>query len=179
MNLTDLLILGIALGIDCLVVSFSQGLIFKHNRVRNSILLALTMGIFQGGMPCISYVFTGFAQEFLEPFKAWVVFSIFMFLGIKFIVEGFIEKKEEICCIGWKCLLGMGLATSIDALASGVSLKLTDTNLLVGAVIIGLFSFFMSLTGFWTGNFFKNLPSKILNTSAGLIFIFLAVKAII
>lgn len=179
MNLADLLILGIALGIDCLVVSFSQGLIFKHNRIRNSIFLALTMDIFQGGMPCISYFFTGFAQGFLEPFKGWVVFSIFMCLGLKFIVEGFFEKEEEICCIGWKCLLSMGLATSIDALASGVSLKLTDTNLLLAVLIIGLLSFFMSLTGFWTGNFFKNLPSKFLNTSGGLILIFLAVKAVI
>lgn len=179
LNLVDLLILGVALGIDCLVVSFSQGLIFKHNRVKNSVLLALTMGIFQGVMPCISYVFTGFAQGFLEPFKSWVVFSIFMCLGIKFIVEGFIEKEEEICCIGWKCLFGMGLATSIDALASGVNLKLTDTNLIIGVLIIGLSSFFMSLTGFWAGNFFKNLPSKLLNTSGGLILIFLALKAVL
>lgn len=179
MNLTDIIILGIALGIDCLVVSFSQGLIFKHNRIPNSLVLAFTMGLFQGGMPCISYIFTGFAQSFLEPFKDWIVFLIFMWLGFKLIIEGFYEKEDEICCIDLRCLLGMSVATSIDALASGVSLKLTGTNLLISALIIGFISFGMSVAGFWTGNFFKNLPSKILNTSGGLILIFLALKSVL
>lgn len=178
MSLVDIIILAIALGIDCLVVSFSQGLIFKHNRFRNSFGLALSMGFFQGAMPCISYYFTGFAQSYLEPFKNWIVLSIFLVLGIKFILEGLFEKEEEIRCLDLKCLILMGIATSIDALASGVSLKLTGTNILTSAVIIGIFSFVLSIIGFWTGNFLKNLPSKILNTLGGLILIFLAVKSV-
>ena len=178
MNLVDITILAVALGIDCLVVSFSQGLIFKHKRLQNSFLLALTMGLFQGTMPCISYFFTDFVDNYIEPYKSLIVFTIFLALGIKFIVESFSDNKDEICCIDLKCLIGMGVATSIDALASGISLKLTDTNLLISAILIGLISLLMSIFGFWTGNFFKKIPSQFLGILGGLILIFLAIKAL-
>ena len=70
----------------------------------------------------------------------------------------------------------MGLATSIDALASGVSLNLTKTPLILSVLIIGFMSFFMSVFGFWLGNFFKKLPSKYLEISGGIILILLAFK---
>ena len=179
MNLIDLLILSVALGVDCLVVSFSQGLIFKQNKRRNSFFLALTMGIFQGGMPCLSYAGMNFVEHYVQPYGSWLVFTIFMCLGFKFVIEAFYDKEEEITCIGLKCLLGMGLATSIDALASGVSLKLTDTSILSAALMIGLGSFIMSGLGFWSGCFLKRLPSKMLGIFGGLILIFLAIKSVI
>jgi len=179
LNLADILILSIALGMDCLLVSFSQGLIFKKNKRLNSFMLAVTMGLFQGGMPCISYTFTDFVDHFIQPFGKWLVFLIFMCLGLKFIIEAFFEKEDELCCIGWKCLLWMGFATSIDAFAAGVSLKLTSTPLILSAWIIGLGSFLMSGFGFWVGYFFKKLPAKYLEIFGGLILIFLAVKGII
>lgn len=176
MNLIDIFILSFALGMDCLIVSFSQGLIFKKNRRLNSLMLAITMGLFQGLMPCFSYICTDFVDHYVEPYSKWLVFTIFMCLGFKFIVEAFFEKEEEVCCIGFKCLMGIGLATSIDALASGVSLKLTLTPLLLSACVIGIGSFLMSIFGFWLGYFLKKLPSKYLAIFGGLILIFLAIK---
>lgn len=131
MNLIDLILLAIALGIDCLVVSFSQGLIFNTNRLKSSLQLALVMGVFQGGMPLIGYVGTDYMYKFVLPYSKWIVFGIFLVLGLKFILESFQTKKEEIQCIGLKCLIGLGVATSIDALVSGSTLRLTETNLLV------------------------------------------------
>ena len=176
MSLVDLLILAIALGMDCLIVSFSQGLIFKSNKRRNSFLLACTMGFFQGFMPCLSYVATNFVNHYIEPYADIIVFLIFLTLGAKFIAGAFFHKDDEISCIDWKCLLGMGIATSIDALASGVSLMLTGTSMIISALIIGFVSFFMSMSGFWLGYFFKKIPSKILEISGGLILIMLALK---
>ncbi len=167
-----------ALGVDCLVVSFSQGLIFTSSRVKNSLKLALTMGTFQAVMPCIGYFFAASVSRYIEPFAKWVVFAIFTALAIKFIYEAFQEKEDSICCIGLKCLLGMGLATSIDALGAGVNLHLTKTPLFYPAVVIGLASVFLSLSGFWLGNFFKKLPSKLLEISGGIILLILALKAV-
>lgn len=175
MNLADIFILAVALGIDCLVVSFSQGLIFKKNRVRNSLMLGITMGFCQGFMPFLSYIGTEFVSKFIEPYAKIIVFLIFMSLGLKFIIEAFSEK-EEICCIDLKCLIGMGIATSIDALASGVGLNLANAPLFVSISSIGIMSFVMSLSGFWLGNFFKKLPSKVLEISGGIILILLALK---
>lgn len=179
MNLIDLVLLAIALGIDCLVVSFSQGLIFNTNRLKTSIQLAVVMGIFQGGMPLIGYAGTDYMYKLVVPYSKWIVFGIFFILGLKFILEAFKNKKEEVQCIGLKCLIGLGIATSIDALVSGSTLRLTETNLLVAGLMIGLMSFLMSMAGFWSGNYIKNIPSKYLEISGGIILILLALKSVI
>lgn len=179
LSLFEILLLSIALGIDCLVVSFSQGLIFNSNRLKNSFVLALTMGLFQGLMPVFGYLGTGLVSSYVEKFSSFLVFIIFFILGVKFIKEAFEQKEDTICCIGLKCLISMGIATSIDAFAAGVSLKLSDTALLLPALVIGAASFLMSVSGFWFGNCFKNFPSRVLEISGGLILIGLAINAII
>lgn len=178
MTLIDIILLAIALGIDCFVVSFSQGLIFKNNRLKNSLNLALVMGFFQGFMPVIGYVGTNSLYKLIVPFSKWIVFGIFLTLGLKFIVDSFAPKEEQAQCIGWKCLCGLGIATSIDALVSGATIRLTGTSLALSVSLIGLASFLMSISGFWSGNFIKNIPSKYLEITGGVILILLAIKSL-
>lgn len=178
MNFIDLILLGLALGVDCFVVSFSQGLIFKSEKVKNSFKLALIMGLFQGAMPVIGYIGTNSLYKYVVPYSKWIVFGIFLLLGLKFIVESFQLKEKEVQCIGLKCLLGLGLATSIDALVSGASIRLTQTSLLISVMIIGIASFLMSIGGFCSGNFIKNIPSKYLEITGGLILVALAIKSL-
>lgn len=137
------------------------------------------MGLFQGLMPFIGYAGANSLYKLLVPFSRWIVFGIFFILGAKFIFESFKPKQEEIRCIGFKCLISLGIATSIDALVSGASIKLTDTSILVSSFLIGLVSFVMSAIGFWSGNYVKNIPSKYLEISGGIILILLAVKSLI
>lgn len=178
MTLIDIILLAIALGIDCFVVSFSQGLIFKNNRFKNSFNLALVMGFFQGFMPVIGYVGTNSLYKLIVPFSKWIVFGIFLTLGLKFIVDSFALKEEQAQCIGWKCLCGLGIATSIDALVSGATIRLTETSLPLSVWLIGLVSFLMSICGFYSGNFIKNIPSKYLEITGGVILILLAIKSL-
>jgi len=180
LDLTDIILLSLALGIDCLIVSFSQGLIFKSERVKNSLKLALTMGFFQGFMPVIGYLGTHKIYDFLIPYSKWIVFTIFFLLGANFIVQSFKrETCEKLNCIDFKCLAGFGVATSIDALISGANLRLTHTVLWLACLIIGLGSFLMSQIGFWSGNFINNIRPKILHITGGLILIALAVKSLL
>ena len=178
MTLIDIILLAIALGIDCFVVSFSQGLIFKNNRFKNSFNLALVMGFFQGFMPVIGYVGTNSLYKLIVPFSKWIVFGIFLTLGLKFIVDSFAPKEEQAQCIGWKCLCGLGIATSIDALVSGATIRLTETSLPLSVCLIGRVSFLMSICGFYSGNFIKNIPSKYLEITGGVILILLAIKSL-
>lgn len=179
MNLIDMILLGLALGVDCLIASFSQGLIFKSDRIKNSLSLAVIMGLFQGGMPVIGYIGTNYIYAYITRFSKWIVFGIFLTLGIKFITEAFNKKRNQVQCIGLKCLLGLGFATSIDALVAGASIRLTGTNLFLSVLIVGLCSFLMSIAGFWSGNTMKNIPSKYLEISGGIILVLLALKALI
>lgn len=179
MSLVDIIFLAIALGIDCFVVSFSQGLIFKQNKVKNSLYLAVTMGLFQGLMPVIGYIGTNGLYQLLVPLSKWIVFGIFFVLGLKFIIEAFEVQKEETQCIGLKCLIGLGIATSIDALVSGATIMLTHTSLALACIVIGLASFIMALAGFFIGNYIKKIQPKYLAIAGGIILIILAIKSLL
>jgi putative Mn2+ efflux pump MntP len=178
LSYTDIILLGLALGIDCLIASFSQGLIIEKKRIINSMKLALTMGIFQGLMPIIGYFVTSGIFYYVEKYSKWIVFGIFLILGLKFIFESTQTKNNTVTCgINIKCLFALGIGTSIDALASGINFKLIDVNLWYCITIIGLASFTMSLIGFWSGNRIKNIPN--LEFLGGIILIWLAIKAIL
>ena len=177
MNLIDIILLSIALGIDCMIASFSQGLCFKERKRQNALKLACSMGFFQGLFPVIGFVGADYIFNYVNKFGNWIVFSIFMILGLKFIFESFVPK-EETECIGTKNIIMLGIATSMDALISGATLNLTSTPLLLSCLLIGFTSFVMSIFGFSFGNMIKAFKPQYMEILGGLILIFLAVKAI-
>ena len=177
MSYISIILLAIALSIDACVVSFSYGITFTEKRLKNSLSLAICTGLFQGIMPTIGYYLTGFVKSFIEPYAGLIVLMIFTYLGLKIIKEAFDTDKEKPLCIDLKCLLLVGIATSIDAFASGITLKLTHTPLMFSALIIGLMSFWMSAKGFWLAVFFQKLPSRFLEITGGLILIVMAIRS--
>lgn len=179
MSNLEIILLAIALGIDCFIASFSQGIALKNHLIRNSLVLAATMGLFQGLMPAAGYYGAATVHKYVENFSHWLVFTIFLLLGIKFIIDAFKQKEDGLCAIAPRFLITIGVATSIDALAAGVSIKFSHGAILIPAVIIGFISFVMSLAGFWTGNCLCKFPSKTLEIFGGLILIALAFKAVI
>lgn len=179
MNSIEIILLAIALGVDCCVVSFSQGLIVKEEKELNSLKLAFTMGVFQALMPAFGYLFAFLISGLVKDFSHLLVFVIFLILGINFITEAFVEDTEEkSSCIDLKCLMLLGLATSIDALGAGASLRFSENNLGIPALVIGVVSFVMSIIGFWGCTFFQKLPSKVMEICGGVILIGLAVKSL-
>ena len=179
MNSFEILILSFALGIDCLVVSLSQGLLVRFKRVKISLLLALIMGIFQGLMPLLGAFLTGVIYDYVAPFANLLVFAIFTFLGAKFILEVFKGDIESLSSrLGIKVMLLLGVATSIDAMGAGISLRLTESPMFISCLVIGAGSFLMSLFGFWSGGCVKKSQTKSLEVLAGIILILLAIKAL-
>lgn len=178
MTLIDILILAIALSIDASVVSFSNGLIFTNNKRINSFILALSVGFFQFLMPVIGFFFAQAVNKYVEPYDHWIVFTIFVLLGLKFIKDAFKEEKEEKidCYLCFKYIFLVSVATSIDALGAGVSIAFLKTQIWIPAIIIGVITFFNSLLGFWCGYLFKKFPTRNLEISGGLILILLAFK---
>lgn len=179
LNLIDIILLAAALGIDCLIVSFSQGLMLKKDRWKNSLLLAVTMGAFQGFMPVIGYTGADIIKVYISKFAPLFAFAIFFILGIKFITEAFQEKENTVLCLDFKCLISLGVATSIDALIAGASLNFTGSGLVIPSLVIGAASFCMSLAGFQSGNFLKNFSSRNLEIAGGMILILLGIKSIL
>lgn len=178
MNTIDILILAIALSIDACVVSFSNGLVFTQNKRVNSLMLAAAVGFFQFLMPVVGFFAAQTVSKYVEPYDHWIVFSIFVLLGAKFIKDAFKEEKEEKidCYMCFKYILLVAVATSIDALGAGVTIAFTKTQIWLPAIIIGVVTFINSLLGFWSGHLFKKFPTKYLEISGGLILIGLAFK---
>ncbi|MBR1943147.1 manganese efflux pump [bacterium] len=179
MSLTALIFLAIALSIDACVVSFAHGLIMEQNRFKNSLLLASFTGFFQALMPLIGYFVTQSLFKFIEPVGKWLVFAIFMYLGLKIIQEAFENDREVPTCLSLSCLFAVAIATSIDALAAGVTLSLTSTNIFKSIILIGATTFFFALAGYWAGCCLKRFPTKFLEIFAGLILIFLSIKSLL
>ena len=178
MSYISIILLAIALSIDACVVSFSYGITFTEKRLKNSLSLAICTGLFQGIMPAIGYYLTSFVKSFIEPYAALIVFLIFTYLGVKVIIEAFDTQKEKPVCIDLKCLLLVGIATSIDAFSAGITLSLFGNHILKPALLIALVTFANSILGFDFGGKLKHLPTKGLEIFAGILLIILGVKAL-
>lgn len=178
MSIFDIFVLAIALSMDACIVSFSNGLVFTQNKRTNSLMLAASVGFFQFMMPVIGYFLAQSVSKYVEPYDHWIVFGIFVLLGLKFIKDAFDEKEENKidCYLCFKYILLVSIATSIDALGAGVSIAFSGTKILFPAIVIGIVTFINSLLGFWGGYLFKKFPTKNLEISSGLILILLAFK---
>lgn len=179
MSLIEIFLLALALSIDACVVSFSYGICFNQDRLKNSLLLATCTGFFQGIMPCLGYYLTSLCKTYIEPYAKLIVFLIFVYLGLKFIKEAFDKNKNKPNCIGIICLLLIGIATSIDAFSAGITLSLYGNTIAKPALLIAGITFINSILGFFLGQKVKNLSTKYLEIFAGLILIGLGIKAFI
>ncbi len=180
MNELEIFILAFALSIDAMLVSFSYGLCASGKKLINSLLFALSFGFFQFFMPLIGAYLTGFFYSKLQIYSKWIVFFIFLILGLKFIKNAFDEKKEEHCIsVTFLCLMWLSLATSIDALGAGVSLKMSNTNLLSSSSQIGIMTFILSFTGYNAACLLKKFPCRFLEIFGGILLVILSVKALI
>ena len=180
MTLLELTILSLAMAIDALIVSFSFGLILDKKRLFYSLLLAVSFGFFQFFMPIVGWGLSSVVYEYLYKYSKFVVFIVFMLLGLKFLKDCF-EKEEQkkITCLSAMCIIGLSFATSIDALAAGVSIKFKEMEILMPSILIGIVTFLLSFVSFWSTKLFDKMPQKIVGGIGALLLIYLAIKAIL
>ena len=153
MSLVEILLLAVALAMDCFAVSIASGIILKRLRWSTFFTMAFFFGLFQGGMPLIGWALTRWASGVTEAWDHWIAFALLFFLGGKMIYEHFTGGEEEATFSPTRLgvILTLSVATSIDALAVGVSfacLGLCDVqSILLPIIIIGIVSFLFSLLG--------------------------------
>lgn len=176
----NILILAVALAIDAMLVSFSYGLILNQNKYKYAIIFAVFFGFFQFLMPVIGWFLSGFIYDVLALYSKWIVFVVFIFLGIKFLKSAFIEEKIEYCeKVSIFCVFCLAIATSIDALGAGVSLKFQNMPIIFSALLIGIVTFLLSFSGFFVTSIFQKIPHKPVEILGALLLIYLAVKALL
>ena len=181
MHITELMILAVGVSMDAFAVSICKGLSVCKVRPRHAGITAVWFGGFQALMPLIGY-FMGVAfADFVTSIDHWIAFLLLGLIGGKMEKESF-EKDECSCAIpdfSFRTMLAMAVATSIDALAVGVSLAFLKVNIWSAVLIIGLTTGAFSAAGVYIGNIFGNKYKSKAELAGGLILILIGTKILI
>jgi len=150
MDILSFLLLGASLSMDALAIAVSTGICVPHLRKRDALKLALYFGGFQALMPAVGWVLGSTVSVFIAAFDHWIAFGLLAVIGVKMIIDA-VKKKEDGYCptdmLSHKVLFTMAIATSIDALAVGISLAIVNAPIAIGAAIIGLTTFAICFAG--------------------------------
>jgi putative Mn2+ efflux pump MntP len=178
MELTILILVAIGLSVDSFAVSISCGLILNNIKFKQAFRIAFFLALFQAIMPIIGWFIGTKIQKWIVTFDHWVAFGLLLLIGGKMIWESFRreEQNEKINPLEWKPLIGMSLATSIDALIVGVSLAFNNINIILTMFVIGFTTGVVSMLGILFGKKTGLLFGKKMEILGGIILIFIGVK---
>lgn len=180
----ELILLAIGLSMDAFAVSICKGLAMKKADIKSMGICGIWFGGFQGLMPLIGYFLGTLFADAIKAFDHWVAFSLLVFIGINMLKEAW--EKEEGCRLdsgddlSIKNMFVMAVATSIDALAVGISLAMAgDVNIYFAILMIGLITFLLSGLGVKIGSVFGCKFEKKAQLAGGCILIFLGCKILL
>ncbi|MFY9398937.1 MAG: manganese efflux pump MntP family protein [Desulfomonilia bacterium] len=178
MGMVSILLIALGLSMDCFAVSVSSGLSMERFRICRALRLALFFGLFQGIMPVIGFAAGMGVRNFIEEIDHWVAFGLLAFIGLKMIHEALTEGEngKKIDLSSLSTLLVLSVATSIDALAVGVSFSLLNMDIAVPALVIGIVAFAVSLTGVLVGRRVGRRFKSMAEILGGLILIAIGLK---
>ena len=189
MDLISLIGISIALSMDAFSVSICKGLATKRFSFKTAFLCGLWFGGFHALMPLIGYFLGSQFEHFITNIDHWIAFGLLSIIGINMIREALGEEDNHndnettdgrSCgCTGFRTMLMLAIATSIDALAVGVTFAFLKVNIWKSVLLIGITTFIFSFCGVKIGNIFGSRYSKISEIAGGTILIILGVKILI
>lgn len=178
-------LIALGLAMDCLAVSIASGIILKKVQLKSMLVMAFFFGFFQGIMPFLGWLGASRFSHLIENVDHWIAFFILLLLGGRMIWESFKDEdcKKEFNPSSLKVVLTLAIATSLDALAVGVSyafLGIKTVDQIVSPImIIGFVSFIMSLAGLFFGIYFGCKRNMKVELWGGLILIAIGSKILI
>ena len=162
MSTLELLLIAVGLSMDAFSVSVCKGLSTKRFSLRMALTCGLWFGLFQALMPVVGYFLGSQFARFIESVDHWIAFGLLFLIGANMIREA-LSKKEGAAMdnsLGFKTMFPLAVATSIDALAVGVSFACIQVNIWVAVLIIGVTTFLFSVLGVKIGNVFGSKYEK-------------------
>jgi putative Mn2+ efflux pump MntP len=184
MGIGELLLLAVGLSMDAFAVSVCKGLAMKKATIRAQVTCGIWFGGFQGLMPLIGFLLGTMFADAIQSIDHWIAFGLLALIGINMLREAF--SKECDCCCGEdadlsvKTMFVMAVATSIDALAVGISLAMAgNVNIWLAVGLIGVVTFLLSGVGVRIGNIFGSRFEKKAEATGGIILILLGLKILL
>ena len=180
LRIIELIILSIGLAMDAFSVSICKGLSLTKMKIKDAIIVGLYFGIFQALMPIIGYSIGIKFYEQITNVDHWIAFILLFCIGINMIKDAIINKEEEKDdSLKTQDMLVLAVATSIDALAVGITFAFLNVNIILACTLIGVITFAISIIGVKIGNVFGNKYEKKAQIFGGIILIILGFKILL
>lgn len=180
MGLIELFILAVGLSMDAFAVSVCKGLAMEKITLKKSIIVGAWFGGFQALMPLIGYFLGVQFKDYITSIDHWIAFALLLIIGANMIKEAFSKDEEkEDASLGFRTMLLLAVATSIDALAVGVTFAFLNVNIIYAVCFIGVTTFLLSVAGVKIGNVFGVKYKSKAELAGGIILILLGVKILL
>ena len=180
MSLFELFVIAVGLSMDAFAVAVCRGLEMRRIDYRQALLIAVFFGGFQALMPVAGYLLGAGFEHYISSFDHWIAFLLLAFIGGKMIWEAVRGGEEEHAeALSLKLLVMMAVATSIDALAVGVTFAFLRVQIVPAVASIGAITFALSFAGVKVGNVFGDRFEKKAEICGGVILILIGAKILL
>ena len=174
--------IGVSLAMDAAAVSITNGFVISELKLRHVLRTSIFFGLFQAFMPVIGWAAGLSFARYIQAFDHWIVFLLLLFVGGKMIFESRVvreDNKKTKSCLHFPTLIILSLATSIDALAVGLSFAFLQVAIVLPVVIIGTITLLLCIAGFYLGNSIGHLFEDKLELFGGLMLIVIGLKILV
>lgn len=180
MGIIELILLAVGLSMDACAVAICKGLALRKVNWKQMLTVGLWFGGFQALMPLLGYLLASLFADFIRSVDHWVAFALLAFIGINMIREAFSKEEEETdASLSVKTMLIMAIATSIDAMAVGISFAFLDVQIIPAVSLIGITTLALSAAGVKIGAAFGSRFKSKAEFAGGVILISLGLKILI
>ena len=181
MGLITVVIIAIGLAMDAFAVSVASGFTIKKLKLRHALRIALFFGLFQALMPTIGWLAGLSLRELISQWDHWIAFGLLACIGAKMVYESFkLEAdRKQINPLAIDVLLMLSIATSIDALAVGVTFAFLKVSIVWPIIVIGLITFTTSFLGVFIGDKFGHIFESKIELLGGLVLIAIGLKILL
>ncbi len=179
MGIWEILILAAGLSMDAFAVSVCKGLSVKRLKPRHCVISGLYFGGFQAGMPLLGWLLGKQFETLIKSVDHWIAFALLCIIGANMIRESFGDPDELNALFSPRAMLPLAVATSIDALAVGVTFAFLDVDILSSVLIIGCTTFLFSAAGVKIGNIFGTKFKSKAELLGGIVLIAIGIKILI
>ncbi len=178
MSIIEIVILAVGLAMDAFAVAICKGLSLSRIQIKHYLIIGAWFGGFQALMPLGGYFLGSAFSEYIQRFDHWIAFVLLCLIGGNMIKESFscCEEDDHKADVAFFAMLPLAVATSIDALAVGVTLAFYSINIWLAVGVIGIITFIISAVGVKIGNIFGNRYSQKAEMAGGAILILIALK---
>ena len=180
MTFQALLLLAVGLSMDACAVAICKGACYREVNIGLNLKLAVSFGFFQALMPLIGYFLGSSLKSLIESYDHWIAFVLLALIGANMIREAFGEEEKQNDSFSFRTMFMMAIATSIDALAVGVSFAfMEDVRVVPACVLIGCTTFVISFAGAMLGGRIRFLSPKSAGVLGGIVLIGIGVKLLL